>query len=320
MAGETILIVDDEAEARASLVAQLARAGGYVCIAAANLSEARVHFATAAPQVVIVKDQLGRERGLDLLTAFGARIPLLLTMAQPTVELMSAALAAGARDILTQPIKAERVLAAVDRALRMAQTLQERDQLRGQIERQNQEFNALYTVGKKVTALLDTEEILSLVVSAAVNLTGAEEGALMLPDPVTGDLFLRAHYNLTDDTIQSLRVKVTDALMSRVIAGGRPIMLSGGEALKSRTTLPVKSILSVPLFVGERVTGVLTVGRRSASQPFSEHRRVRSVPVCHQGRRVTLCGGFSRRLGGCGRGRGGRTCVISPARTVLRHR
>jgi two-component system NtrC family sensor kinase len=48
-------------------------------------------------------------------------------------------------------------------------------------------------------------------------------------------------------------------------------MLSGGEALKTRTTLPVKSILSVPLFVGERVTGVLTVGRRSASQPFSEH-------------------------------------------------
>lgn len=271
MAGETILIVNDEAEARTSLVAQLARTGGYVCIAAANLSEARVHFATAAPQLVIVKDQLGRERGLDMLAVCGPRIPLLLTTAQPSVESMSAALAAGVRDILVQPIKTDRVLTAVDRALRMAQTLEERDQLRSQIDRQNQEFNALYTVGKKVTALLDTEEILTLVVSAAVHLTGAEEGSLMLPDPVTGDLFLRAHYNFTEDAIQNLRVKVTDALMSRVITGGRPIMLSGGEALKTRTTLPVKSILSVPLFVGERVTGVLTVGRRSASEPFSEH-------------------------------------------------
>jgi len=271
MAGETILIVDDEAEARASLVAQLARTGGYVCIAAANLSEARVHFATAAPQLVIVKDQLDREYGLDMLAVCGPRIPLLLTTAQPSVESMSVALAAGARDILIQPIQADRVLAAVDRALRMAQTLQERDQLRGQIDRQNQEFNALYTVGKKVTALLDTEEILTLVVSAAVHLTGAEEGSLMLPDPVTGDLYLRAHYNFTEDAIQNLRIKVTDALMNRVITGGRPIMLSGGEALKTRTTLPVKSVLSVPLFVGERVTGVLTVGRRSASEPFSEH-------------------------------------------------
>ncbi len=271
MAGETILIVDDEAEVRSALVAQLARTGGYVCIAAANLREARAHFITAAPQLVLAKDQLGRERGLDLLRECGSRIPLLLTTTQPTVELMSAALAAGARDILIQPFEAGRVLPAIERALHMSQTLQERDQLRGQIDRQNQEFNALYTVGKKVSALLDTEEILTLVVSAAVHLTGAEEGALMLPDPVSGELYLRAHYNLTDDTIQNLRVKVTDALMSRVIASGRPIMLSGSAALKTRTTLPVKSILSVPLFVGERVTGVLTVGRRSASQPFSEH-------------------------------------------------
>ncbi|MBI5565324.1 MAG: GAF domain-containing protein [Chloroflexi bacterium] len=271
MAGETILIVDDEAEGRTALVALLARTGGYVCIAAANLSEARVHCTTAAPHLVIVKDQLGREHGLDLLTDCGPRIPLLLITARPTIELMSAALAAGVRDVLIQPMAAERIQAAVDRALRMAQTLRERDQLRDQIDRQNQEFNALYTVSKKVSALLDTEEILTLVVSAAVHLTGAEEGALMLPDSTTGELYLRAHYNLSDDAIQNLRVKVTDALMSRVITGGRPIMLSGGEALKARTTLPVKSILSVPLFVGERVTGVLTVGRRAASQPFSEH-------------------------------------------------
>lgn len=271
MPGETILIVDDEAESRATLVAQLVRVDGYVCIAAANLAEARVHLATAAPQLVIAKDQLGREHGLDLLADCGLLIPFVLTTTQPSVELMAVALAAGARDILILPAQPDRVQTSVGRALRMVQTLRERDQLRSQIDRQNQEFNALYTVGKKVTALLDTEEILTLVVSAAVHLTGAEEGTLMLPDPATGELYLRAHYNLSDDAMQSLRVKITDALMSRVIASGRPIMLSGGDALRTRTTLPVKSILSVPLFVGERVTGVLTVGRRSASQPFSEH-------------------------------------------------
>jgi two-component system phosphate regulon sensor histidine kinase PhoR len=271
MADETILIVDDEAEARTALVAQLARTSSYVCIAAASLTEARAHIATASPHLVIVKDRLGRERGLDLLAECHSRIPLLLTTAHPTVELMSAALAAGARDVLIQPFDLDRVAHSIERALRMAQTLRERDSLADRIARQDQEFNALYTVGKKVSALLDTEEILTLVVSAAVHLSGAEEGALMLPDPVSGDLFLRAHYNLSDDAIQNLRVKVTDALMSRVIAGGRPIMLSGGDALKTRTVLPVKSILCVPLFVGERVTGVLMVGRRSASQPFSEH-------------------------------------------------
>lgn len=271
MTGETILIVDDDAVARAALIDQIARPAGYVCVSAANLAEARARLTTTAPQLVIVKDRLGDERGLDLLADCGYLIPLVLTTDHPTVDLMSAALGAGARDVLISPFEADRVQTAIERALRLTLAARERDSLRERIARQDQEFNALYTVGKKVTALLDTEEILTLVVSAAVHLSGAEEGALLLPDPASGVLFLRAHYNFTDDAIQNLRVPVTDTLMSRVIRGGRPIMLSGGETLKAPTVLAVKSILCVPLFGGERVTGVLTVGRRSASRPFSEH-------------------------------------------------
>jgi two-component system, OmpR family, phosphate regulon sensor histidine kinase PhoR len=271
MNGETILIVDDDAVARAALIDQIVRPAGYACVSAANLTEARARLATAAPQLVIVKDQLGDEWGLDLLADCGYLIPLLLTTDQPTVDLLSAALAAGARDVLSSPFEAERVWKSIERALCMALTVRERDGLREQIARQDQEFNALYTVGKKMTALLlDTEEILTLVVSAAVHLSSAEEGALLLSDPANGGLFLRAHYS-TDEAVQNVRVKVTDALMSRVISGGCPLMLSGGEALKAQTVLAVRSILCVPLFVGERVTGVLAVGRRSAGAPFSEH-------------------------------------------------
>jgi hypothetical protein len=68
--------------------------------------------------------------------------------------------------------------------------LQERRLLREQTDRQVQEFNALYTVGQKVAALFDIEEILKLVVTAAVNLTQAEEGALMLLDAASGQLYL----------------------------------------------------------------------------------------------------------------------------------
>jgi two-component system, OmpR family, phosphate regulon sensor histidine kinase PhoR len=270
MTGETILIVDDDAVAGTALIDYLGPAG-YACVGAANLAEARVQLVTAAPQLVIVKDQLGDERGLDLLADCGHLISLLLTTDRPTVDLMSAALAAGACDVLSSPLEADRVRKSIERALRPALAVHERDALRERIARQDQEFNALYTVGKKMTALLDIEEILTLVVSAAAHLSGAEEGALLLSDPDSGDLFLRAYYNLTDDAIRNLRVKVTDALMSRVINGGRPIMLGGGEALKAQTVLAVKSILCVPLLAGERVTGVLTVGRRSAGTPFSEH-------------------------------------------------
>ena len=50
---------------------------------------------------------------------------------------------------------------------------------------------------RQISGLLDIDEILTLVVSAAVNLTGAEQGSLMLHDPLTGELYLRAQYNLS---------------------------------------------------------------------------------------------------------------------------
>ena len=87
--------------------------------------------------------------------------------------------------------------------------MQERNALRDLTDRQAQEFNALYTVGQKVAALFDIEEILKLVVTAAVNLTQAEEGALMLLDVDTGELYLRASCSSAEEAVRNLRVLAT---------------------------------------------------------------------------------------------------------------
>ena len=271
MAGESILIVDDKADARAWLIDHVLRPAGYLVHEAATLADARARLVGSPPQLVILDAHLNGDDGLTLLPEATALAPVIVTTDQPSVEGMSAALAAGARDVLVYPLSPERLARSIKTQLRTAAMLRERSQLREQVERQIQEFNALYTVGKKASALLDIEESLSLVVSAAVNLTGAEEGALMLRDPDSGELFLRAHYNLSDATIQHLRVRVNDALMNRVVQSGRPIMLSGSELIRSHTALPVKAILSVPLFAGDRVTGVLSVDNRLNVHPFTEH-------------------------------------------------
>lgn len=271
MAGESILIIDDRADARAWLFEHVLHPAGYVVHEAATLADARARLAAGRFNLIIIDAHLDDNHGLDLLPEAIAASPVIVTTDQPSVEVMSAALAAGARDVLVYPFAPERLARAIKTQLRTAAMLRERDQLREQVERQIQEFNALYTVGKKTGALLDIEESLTLVVSAAVNLTGADEGSLMLRDPDTGELFLRAHYNLSEAAIQTLRVRVNDTLMNRVVQSGRPIMLSGLDLVRSHTVLPVKALLSVPLFAGDRVTGVLTVDNRLNARPFTEH-------------------------------------------------
>jgi len=155
--------------------------------------------------------------------------------------------------------------------LRTTRVIHQRDALRGQTERQAQEFNALYTVGKKITASFDLAGILSLVVTAAVNLTRAEEGALMLLDAETGALYMRASRNFAEPDTQQLLVKVHDSLMGRVIQSARPVMMAGPDLVKVKTSFLVKAILAVPLMVGSSVIGVLSVDNQVSNRVFDEH-------------------------------------------------
>jgi two-component system NtrC family sensor kinase len=271
MATDTILVVDDSADARRWLIDNMPPSGDYGWLEAGSLSEARARLKGQVPQLVIVDAQLGDKDGLTLLAEYAPVVPMIVTTTHHSADEVSALLDAGARDVLVKPFEPPRLASAIARALRMVKTKRERDALREQVDRQAQEFNALYTVGKTISSLLNIDEILALVVSAAVNLTGAEQGSLMLHDPATGELYLRAQYNLSARMTQKMRVKVNDTLIGRVVHSGRPLMLSGSELLRVQTSLLVKAILGVPLIVGDRVIGVLTVDNQLSPRAFGKH-------------------------------------------------
>jgi signal transduction histidine kinase/DNA-binding response OmpR family regulator len=271
MSKETILLISNEAELRSWIVSHVLQSAGFVCDEALDLAAARARLAVQQPHLIILalSTQLADE--LAFVAEYEASIPTVVILPERSLELIEAALAHGARDVLFQPLDALQVLNVVVRGARRGRVLQERDALREQTDQQVQEFNALYTVGQKVAALFDIEEILKLVVTAAVNLTQAEEGALMLLDVDSGELYLRASCSRGRDDVRNLRVKVTDSLMGRVLQSGRPLMLDRNDLLKIKTSLLVKAIISVPLAVGGHGIGVLSVYSLQPGRRFREH-------------------------------------------------
>lgn len=271
MAGERILIVDDSAESRAWLTASVARPAGYVTAEAASLGEARSQIASFQPDAIVLDAQLGSVDGLALLRDCDPGLPVIVTTTHRSGDEVGAALNSGAFDVLIKPLELEQVAVAINRALHLARITRERDAFRERAERQTQESTALYNIGKTITSLLHAEEILTQVVSAAVELTLADEGSLFLLDPDTGELYLRAHKNLDDAVAANLRVRVDDSLLGRVIQSGRPLMLDSDGLVKVKTSFLVKSILNVPLIAAGRAIGVLSVDCKQSSRVFNEH-------------------------------------------------
>ena len=76
MTNPYVLLVDDNAEARAWLIDSVLRPADQSFIEATSLSEARSLIVTQPPQVVILDAQLGHENGLTLLTEYGLRYPV----------------------------------------------------------------------------------------------------------------------------------------------------------------------------------------------------------------------------------------------------
>jgi len=132
-------------------------------------------------------------------------------------------------------------------------------------------LEAIQRIGHKVTSTLDLDSILTSVVDAAVELTGAEEGSLLLLDEKTGELYVRASRNIQEDLVNTLRLPIHDSLVSQVMRTGKPLLLDEETPKKIKTSYLVYNIVYMPLIVHDRAIGVLEVDNRKSRKSFSDY-------------------------------------------------
>ncbi len=133
-----------------------------------------------------------------------------------------------------------------------------------------QELQTLFEIGKSVTAQLDLESVLRLVVEAAVQQTEADESYLLLLNETGGDLYLRAQANFGPEEAKNFWIKVKDSIAGQVVQTGQPLVLSkDSNVLKVKTGITVNSLANVPVKVGLEVIGVLGVNNRHQKRTFT---------------------------------------------------
>lgn len=137
------------------------------------------------------------------------------------------------------------------------------------------ELGILHEIAQAVTSTLNLQSVLNRIVEAAVYLTNAEEGFIMLVDPESEQLNLRAGKGLGDKAAKVMSMAVQDSLAGEVVSSGKPLRMGGrqkSDSYKVKTGYLVKSILNVPIKGQDRVLGVLSVDHAIESlKTFSDH-------------------------------------------------
>jgi signal transduction histidine kinase len=136
----------------------------------------------------------------------------------------------------------------------------------------------LSTWGELSHALIanfDLPRLLDLIVSTAVEVTGANRASVMLLDELEGVLTIKAARGIDSEVIASTRLALGEGIAGRVALTGQPLLLRRQVAERQLRPLrarenEISSAISVPLRIEERIVGTLNVSETKRPVEFRE--------------------------------------------------
>jgi len=285
MAKKQILIFSPEATISQFFSRALPDPEAYEVTAANTLTTVEYKLKHQPPDLLVVDDRLSINLGdaPETLLASTASlinhnpgVPIILLASELTKDQLVKAVQVGLAACLEIPRQAGDLPAVVEEAILRGQRLRDWGLLESRrstksLQQRIDDLETLQAISRSITASLDLDKVLTAVVDAAVDLTGAEEGSLLLLEESSGDLTMRAARNFGDDFVRTFRLPVTDTLPGQVLRTGKPIILQEETPRKIKTSYLVHSIMYVPLIIQERPIGVLGVDNQRSGRTFSRY-------------------------------------------------
>ncbi len=275
---DPILIISSDYQINLMLD-RILKALGYPTAVFQDWATANEQFRVVTPSLIILGEKTKDGDGLETAKELNLQLPatpILMLFTKESPDLVKQAMRLGMTHYLHLPLKVEDIVTAVQDSLLQAKRRREWTVLQirrstTSLQHRIDELEALTRLGKSIINSLDTDGVLTAIVDAAVSLTSAEEGSLMLVDETTGELYIRASRNFSEEFVRTFRVPIHDTLAGRVIATGEPTVLDEKTPTKIKTSYLVHSLIYVPLKIKEKVIGVLGVDNRTTKMPFKEH-------------------------------------------------
>lgn len=275
---ELILLAMEESPTL-GLLERALRAGGYAVAIARDPATLDKVLLETAPALILITETLGGKRGIDLAAQILERfptMPVIFFAGSDNPALVKQSLKLGLSDYLHPPLKIDDIVTAIQRSRKRAQQLGDwvRREIRrttASLEQRVDEMETLVKLGRSITSTLDLDSVLTSVVTAAVELTGAEEGHLLLLDEKTNELYMRAGRNFEESFARTFRLPVKDTVAGQVIHTGKPVSFNADSPNKIKTAYLVYSLIYVPLRSNDRVIGVLGVDNRQSRRSFTQH-------------------------------------------------
>ncbi len=274
-----LLVIDSDPDTRQLLEELLVELDDLTLAAAATAEEGLRLAVEGQPDLVLLDPDLPGRTDFAALGELRQRLdttPIIVISDIHSVHQAVKAFRTGACDLVTKPLHRRELTGAIRRALDTTSSYYQRDRLAQQLllatrelQRQQQELNAVHEIGRLTTSLLNLDAVLGRLTEIAVHLTEAEQSVLLLRDSKADELYLQAGKNLGEELDSDLRIPIAGTAPGRAVSTGRPVLVTGEEA-RIIPGSPAQAFLFVPLQAPDRVIGLLGLASLQSQDPFSQ--------------------------------------------------
>jgi len=148
------------------------------------------------------------------------------------------------------------------------QELQRRER---ELARSVDELSALGEIGQAISSSLDLDEVLTTIVTRAVQLSGTEGGSIFEFDPATREFQIRTCYGTSEELVEALRatrIHLDETFVGRAAAAGEPRQAADLELeapdphINELLRAGWRSLVAIPLLREDEILGALIVRRR----------------------------------------------------------
>lgn len=288
-----VLIAESNADNMAS-IAQMVEKAGYNVMKAYNAGDALYAIEHNPPDIALIDATMADRDQYPIVQAFSAppysTFRRWIAVIDAEYEQPDHLLNLGAAAYVQRPLESSLLLRQIEGVLageimledvrsseqtrpesESRRTTQEEVILNRILEQRLKEQRTLSTLARSLSATLDLDALLTQVVEAAVSLSSAEEGLLLLSDEEEKALYVRAFKGIDSETARNFRIKTQDTLAGQVFRTGQPIIIGDQGWQKVKTEYLVRSLLYVPLSIKGKSIGVLGVNNKTVDRTFSEH-------------------------------------------------
>src|SRR3990172_5228447 len=268
MAGEKILVVDDEEMIR-DLCSHVLSSEGYHVTTAPGGAAALEELKRNDVDLMITDIKMPGMDGLELfeqVRKLNQDIVTVFITGHGTLDTAIESLMRGVEGFVLKPFTQQELVSAVARAVSRSRLQKENIRLKALI--------SIFEISKLLVTEIDLGHLFNIITEVVVQEFSVDRVSLMLIDEPSRDLVIRASHGLPSNMALSARRKAGEGVSGLALKQKKPLIISNGthpdqevmDALNLED-MPFSS-MSVPLVGRDKALGVLNVSRGRGT-PFS---------------------------------------------------